>query len=240
MGVPVSTVRLGEAASWIAAWAEGQTPRLVCTVNPEFIIEARRNPAFLRALERSDLNVADGIGVVLAGRILGLPIYQRVAGVDLVEAVCDLAGYRELRVFLLGGAPGVAETAAIRLTARHRGLQIAGCSSASADPHFDADTIAEINSTDPHILLVAFGAPRQELWIDRNLVKLGCGVAIGVGGTLDYIAGRSRRAPRMLSVVGLEWAFRLIQDPRRWRRMSVLPVFALLALKEAFRSAARR
>ena len=235
MGVPVSTVRSGEAMAWIAAWAASAKTRMVCTVNPEFIMRARRDRTFQKILERSDMNVPDGIGVVAAARLSQLPITERVAGVDLVQTICEQGSYRGWRIFLLGGAPGVADDAASRLEAALPDLRIAGCSSASSDPRFDEATVADINAAGTQILLVAFGAPSQELWIERNRPRLRCGVAIGVGGTLDYLSGRVTRAPKLMGDMGFEWAFRLAMQPRRWRRMAVLPGFALLALKEALR-----
>ncbi|MCY3801030.1 MAG: WecB/TagA/CpsF family glycosyltransferase [Chloroflexi bacterium] len=235
MGIPIATVRSGEAMAWIAAWAESANTRIVCTVNPEFIMRARRDLAFRQVLERSDMNVPDGIGIVAAARLARLPITERVAGVDLVQTICEQGSYREWRIFLLGGAPGVADDAAARLEASLPGLRIAGCSSASSDPRFDEATVAEINAARTQILLVAFGAPTQELWIERNLARLRCGVAMGVGGTLDYLSGRITRAPRLVGDFGLEWAFRLAMQPHRWRRMAVLPGFALLSFKEAIR-----
>ena len=239
MGVPISTVRLGEAMAWIAAWVGSANTRMVCTVNPEFIMRARRDRAFLRALGRSDMNVPDGIGVVAAARLSRLPITERVAGVDLVQAICEQGGHRGWRIFLLGGAPGVADDAASRLKAALPGLRIVGCSSASSDPRFDESTVAEINAAETQILLVAFGAPSQELWMERNLTRLRCGVAMGVGGTLDYLSDRVARAPKLVGEMGFEWAFRLAMQPRRWRRMAVLPGFALLSFKEAIQRNSR-
>ena len=235
MGVPISTVRLGEAMAWIAAWVGSANTRMVCTVNPEFIMRARRDQAFQRALARSDMNVPDGIGVVAAGRLSRLPITERVAGVDLVKAICEQASHRGWRIFLLGGAPGVADDAASRLKVAMPGLRIAGCSPASGDSRFDEATVDEINAAETQILLVAFGAPSQELWIERNLARLRCGVAMGVGGTLDYLSGNVTRAPKLVGAMGFEWAFRLAMQPSRWRRMAVLPGFALLSFEEAIR-----
>ena len=239
MGVPISMVRLGKAMAWIAAWAPSTKARMVCTVNSEFVMRARHDEEFKCALKRSDMNVPDGMGVVVAGKLAGLPIAERVAGVDLAQAIFDQGRYRGWRLFLLGGAKGVADAAASRLTESHPGLQIVGCSSASSDKRFDEATVAEVNAAKPHILLVAFGAPVQELWIQRNLANLQCGVAVGVGGTLDYISGRATRAPKFVGAMGLEWAFRLSRDPGRWRRMTVLPGFAMLVLFDALRRSFR-
>ncbi len=239
MGVSISTVRFGEAIAWIAAWVESENTRMVCTVNPEFIMRARRDRAFERTLGRSDMNVPDGIGVVAAAKLSRLPITERVAGVDLVQAICEQGSHRGWRIFLLGGAQGVADDAASRLKAALPDLHIAGCSSTSSDPRFDEATVAEINAAKTQVLLVAFGAPSQELWIQRNLTRLRCGVAMGVGGTFDYLSGRVTRAPKLVSAMGFEWAFRLATQPSRWRRMAVLPGFALLSCKEAIQRRSR-
>ena len=237
MGVPISLVDPIQAVTWIGSWASSQETRMVCTVNPEFVMRARYDADFRNALQKSDMSVPDGIGVVIAAKLLGLPITTRVAGVDLVQAVCGEAAHQGWRIFLLGGAAGVAESAAANLKQSWPDLQIAGCSSASREQRFDDKTVAEINATNPNILLVAFGAPFQELWIQRNRPHLRCGVALGVGGSLDYLSGRSTRAPKLLSALGLEWAFRLVVEPRRWRRMLVLPAFSSLAIWQALRRA---
>lgn len=204
----------------------------VATVNPEFVMHARRDPAFRRILRDCSLRTPDGVGLMLGARILGHPLPERVPGVEMVIDVARAAAVRGDRVFLLGGAPGVAEAAADTLRAEAPGLVVAGTLAGDAGEEGDAAALSAISAGEADIVLVAFGAPAQELWSSRNLAVSGAAVAIGVGGTFDYLAGRVRRAPRLVRRLGLEWLFRLVQQPSRWRRMAVLPVFLLLVFRQ--------
>lgn len=202
---------------------------LVATVNPEFLMRARRDPAFRRALGTAALRLADGSGVVWALRRRGRQVSQ-VAGADLVPRLAAAAAERGYGLYLLGAEPGVAAEAAARLQEDHPGLRVVGAEPGSPRPEEDAVQTERIRASGADLVLVAFGAPGQELWIARNADRLGAGVAIGVGGTFDYLAGRARRAPEAWRRVHGEWAWRLIREPWRARRMAVLPHFALLVL----------
>jgi N-acetylglucosaminyldiphosphoundecaprenol N-acetyl-beta-D-mannosaminyltransferase len=236
LGIPIENVSPAEAAGRFRAWLGGPDGRLhqVSTVNPEFIVAARRDPEFRSALLGSYLSTADGVGVVLAARILGRPLRGRLTGVELVETIAGLADPRP-RLFLLGAAEGVAEEAAARLVARYPGCQVTGCYSGSPAPEEVDEILTRIRAAGADTLLVAFGAPAQEKWIARYCRQLaGCGIvlAIGVGGTFDYLAGRVPRAPRLIRRAGFEWLYRLVRQPWRWRRQLALPWFVLLVLRE--------
>jgi N-acetylglucosaminyldiphosphoundecaprenol N-acetyl-beta-D-mannosaminyltransferase len=197
------------------------------TVNPEFVMAAQRDADFRRAINEAALVVADGVGVVWATRYLGAATPERITGVDTLMALarhCADAGYR---LYLLGAAPGVAEEAASRLQALAPGLQIAGTYAGSPAPAEEEDIIERVRAAQADILCVAYGAPAQDLWIYRNLARLPAALAVGVGGAYDFIAGRQRRAPRLMQRLGLEWLYRLYREPWRWRRMLALPRFAL-------------
>ena len=159
----------------------------------------------------------------------GCDIEAPVAGVDLVQPVASLCARRGFRMFLLGAAPGVAGTLASRLRNANPGLQVAAHSGAP-DPSHDEETLRRIHEQGTHVLLVAYGAPAQELWIERLRNRLGVAVAIGVGGAFDYLTGRVPRAPGWMRDAGLEWLHRLVRQPWRIRRMAVLPVYALKVL----------
>jgi N-acetylglucosaminyldiphosphoundecaprenol N-acetyl-beta-D-mannosaminyltransferase len=204
---------------------------LVATVNPEFVMLARRDPEFHRLLEGAALCLADGWGVTWAARRQGRSLPARVTGVDLIPALADRAARRGWRLFLLGGAPGIAETVSGLLRRRYPELVIAGSHAGVAGPEGDEESLGLIAAARPDILLVAYGAPRQELWIARNLARLEAGVGIGVGGAFDYLSGRVPRAPAWMRRVGLEWLYRLLRQPWRARRMAVLPLFALEVLR---------
>jgi N-acetylglucosaminyldiphosphoundecaprenol N-acetyl-beta-D-mannosaminyltransferase len=204
---------------------------LVATVNPEFVMLAQRDPEFRRLLEGAALCLADGWGVTWAARRQGRPLPARVTGVDLVPALAERAALKGWRLFLLGAAPGVAEEVAQLLTAQNSALLIAGSHAGVAGPEGDDESLRLIAAAHPDIVLVAYGAPRQEQWIVRNLTRLEAGVGIGVGGTFDYLSGRVRRAPAWMRRAGLEWLYRLLRQPWRARRMAVLPRFALEVLR---------
>ncbi len=223
---------MAQAVDGIVAAAAADSCRQIVTVNPEFIMAARRDPAFAAVLNNADLAVPDGIGLIWASRWRGRPLPERVAGVDLVERVAAVAARRGLPVYLLGAQAGVAAAAADVLVARYPGLIVAGTYAASPAPDEDEAIVARINQAQASILFVAYGAPRQELWIQRNREHLKLGVAVGVGGAFDFISGRSHRAPRWMQRLGLEWLHRLYHEPWRWRRMLALPRFVWAVLRE--------
>jgi N-acetylglucosaminyldiphosphoundecaprenol N-acetyl-beta-D-mannosaminyltransferase len=203
---------------------------LIATVNPEFVMRASADTEFARVLESAALCLADGTGVIWAARRQGCSMREPVTGVDLIPRLAALCARRQFRLFLLGAAPGVAMELAARLRAEQPGLDVAA-HSGSPDPASDADTIALIESHKPNVLLVAFGAPKQELWIDRMSGRIEFAVAIGVGGAFDYLTGRVPRAPAWMRRAGMEWLFRLVRQPWRIRRMAVLPLYAIRVLR---------
>jgi N-acetylglucosaminyldiphosphoundecaprenol N-acetyl-beta-D-mannosaminyltransferase len=236
LGVRVHCVGLPGAVDAIERMVDERGPTcLVATVNPEFIMRARVDDQFRTVLESAALCVADGIGVVWAMRRQGCPQYERVTGSDLVPLLARTCAARGWRPFLLGAQPGVAGEAAERLQALVPGLRIAGVHAGSPHPDDDEETLRLIAAARPDVLLVAYGAPHQELWIARNRGRLGVPVAIGVGGTFDFLAGRVRRAPRWLRNLHLEWLWRLALQPARVRRMAVLPAYALAILRGVHR-----
>jgi N-acetylglucosaminyldiphosphoundecaprenol N-acetyl-beta-D-mannosaminyltransferase len=193
-------------------------------------MRARDDAAFSDVLRHAALCLPDGIGIVWAARLRGVHLRERVAGSDLVPRLAEEAAHRGWRLFFLGAAPGVAETTARILAERCPGLQIAGCYAGSPSPEKEAEIANRILRSRADLLFVAYGAPQQDLWLSRNLAASGAAVGIGVGGSFDFISGISHRAPRWVQHVGLEWLYRLIREPKRWRRQLALPRFAALVL----------
>lgn len=220
------------ALTRLEAMVEAGGTHLVVTVNPEFVMRARKDADFARALESADLSLPDGSGVVWAARRQGCEVRGTVAGSDLVPPLAEACARHGWRLFLLGAAPGVANDLATRLRAANPTLQVAA-HSGDPDPSADAETLKLVHEHRTDVLLVAFGAPKQELWIERLKDRLGVAVAIGVGGTFDYLTGRVPRAPRWMRSAGLEWLHRLIRQPWRARRMAVLPLYAFEVLRSA-------
>ena len=234
MGVSVTTLGMADVLRAVEQMWRGGGAHQIATVNAEILVRARRDARYGAALAGCALATVDGTLPALALRYLNRRPVERVTGADLIVPLCRLAAARGLPVYLLGAAPGVAERAADRLRRQAPGVVIAGAVSGSPEPAADAGTVRLVRDGGARLLFVAFGAPAQELWIARNLPSLGPCVAIGVGGAFDYLAGRVRRAPRWMRRAGLEWLYRLVRQPWRWRRQLALPLFVYLVLKERF------
>jgi N-acetylglucosaminyldiphosphoundecaprenol N-acetyl-beta-D-mannosaminyltransferase len=231
----VDDVTLEESVDLISAWLAGGRAVQVATVNPEFVMAAQRDAAFRDVLNCAALCVPDGVGLFWGAFVLRQPLRGRVPGVDLVWRLAERCASSGKRVFFLGGFEGVGRSSADKMLLRYPALQVAGCYEGSpADP----EALVRVVEARADLVLVAFGAPAQDLWIHKHLAELGA-VAIGVGGSFDFIAGRARRAPRWLRKIGLEWLHRLAHEPWRWRRMLVLPVFGWLTLLQRWGFIAR-
>jgi N-acetylglucosaminyldiphosphoundecaprenol N-acetyl-beta-D-mannosaminyltransferase len=235
-GVLLDQLDLTGAVDQITAFIRSGQPHQVVTVNLDFLSIANRNPEFGATLNAADLAVADGMPLVWLSRIKGEPLNERVAGVELVLESCRVGAEFGSSVFLLGAAPGVAEAAGRRLEETYPGIRIAGTYSpplGELSPQQNQYIVDLIRLAAPDFLFVALGAPRQDLWISAHLRDLQVPVAMGVGCVLDLLAGNVRRAPLWMQRTGLEWAFRLVQEPSRlWRRylLNDLPLFARLTL----------
>ncbi|PZR81094.1 MAG: hypothetical protein DLM65_06595 [Candidatus Aeolococcus gillhamiae] len=232
LGCPVDVVDMGTAVERLLellASAGGQ-PALVVTLNPEILMRARREPSFGALLESAALIVPDGVGLVRALRRRGFRRAERVGGADLLEAYLPHARSLGHRVALVGAGPGVAERAAEVLRRRHPGLDVVAD---GGDP--TAATAARVGAGEPAVVAAAYGAGRQERFLREYLPAMYGRVGIGVGGTLDYLAGTARRAPALVRQAGLEWLWRLAQEPSRWRRQLALPQFWFLERREVRR-----
>ena len=232
LGIRVDALTYADLRQHIATFIAAGGPHQICTANPEFVMEARRNPRFRQTLAQADLVLADGVGLLWAARRQGQRLPQRVTGSDGVPLIAAWAAEQGWRLYLLGAAPGVAERAAEILCARHPGLQIAGTYAGSPADADAPGIIARIQQARPDVLLVAYGAPKQDVWISQHRDALAVPVMMGIGGTLDFIAGVQKRAPRWMQRLNLEWLFRLITQPWRWRRQLDLPRFVWAVLRE--------
>jgi N-acetylglucosaminyldiphosphoundecaprenol N-acetyl-beta-D-mannosaminyltransferase len=218
----VDSVTFAEALDRIAELVDRGHGGSVFTPNVDHVVKAESDVEFRRAYSRASLCLADGVPILWAARLLGSPLPAKVSGSDLVPSLARLAAERRWRVYLLGGGPGVAAQAAAKLS-RDLGVDVVG--SDSPIVHEDGttehaeDTLGRLADTKPHLVLVALGAPKQERFIDRYGDRIRPAVAMGVGGSLDFLIGRVRRAPAWVSRAGFEWLYRLGQEPRRmWRR----------------------
>lgn len=235
LGVDIHQVGFADLLAQIEAWVErpeGGRVRQICTVNPEFVMLARRDSDFATALAGADLRVPDGVGVLLASWLQGEPLHERVTGSDGIYRIAQRAAQKGWRIFLLGAGPGVAQRTGAELTRRYPGLTICGTYAGAPQAAEWPEIQRRLVAARPHILFVAYGHPQQDLWIHRHRQELPGAVAMGVGGAFDFVAGITRRAPIWMQRLGLEWLHRLLQQPWRWRRMTAIPRFTLLALRQ--------
>jgi N-acetylglucosaminyldiphosphoundecaprenol N-acetyl-beta-D-mannosaminyltransferase len=253
--IPIDCVTRSEAMIKISNFVESKLPNQIATINPEFIMAAKNNEAFRKALQTTELNVPDGVGLraaatflhmqrpswqpakFIAGLLQGLyvgicllfslppirqPISETVTGIDLLNQICFKAAQNSWRIYLVGGEPGIAEVAALKLQEKYPNLIIVGAEEGltkSYKPQDVTELIRKINNAQPDVLFVAFGAPKQDLFIAENKQALGVPVMMGVGGSFDFIVGRAWRSPTWLRQLGLEWIWRLLTQPWRWQRI---------------------
>ena len=227
LGCPLDRVTMAQTLDIVRGYLNSSSFHLIVTIGSEMIVRAQTDHDFREAVRGAALVVPDSIGAVLAARLGGFAMRERVTGVELVQKMAQQMG-PSLRVFLLGGAPGVAEVAAQKLLTIGPGVHVAGIH----DGYFKDDQaiVEQVRASGANVLLVALGFPRQELWLTRHGAACGVRVGIGVGGTFDVLSGRVQRAPRFIQKLGLEWLYRLTLQPTRWRRMVALPKFALRVL----------
>ncbi len=219
LGIPVDALTRSQAVERIKSMLGESRFHHVMTPNSEMMVEASKNPSFHQLLNRTDLNIADSAGLVWAARRTNQHLPERVTGVDTVTDLCTSLS-SDHPVFLLGAWGDTAERAGEILKQKNPILVIAGALSGSPKDEDAADIITQINDSGAHVLLVAFGAPKQDLWIDRHRDQLKhIRVAIGVGGTFDFIAGVHKRAPTLMQNLGLEWLWRVVREPQRLPRI---------------------
>lgn len=233
LGVKIDNVNFKEAMAKIAAFLLVDEVHQIATVNPEFVVAAQSDENFKKILNECNLNVPDGIGLKFGAWMSGQKIGERITGVDLTWEIAKLASENGYSIFFLGAAEGVAQKAAQRIKLVHPDLKIAGIYAGTPD---EEGLIARINNSKADILLVAFGAPKQDKFIFDNKHSLKVKLCMGVGGTFDYIAGIVPYAPVWMRKLGLEWLYRLFTQPKRWKRIfTATIVFPWLVLKSRFK-----
>lgn len=232
LGVPVDCLTMDRTVELAASVLAGNVAHSIVAVNPEKVIRARYDLRLREQLQRAGILIPDGIGVVIAAKILGLGRLERVPGSELMPKLCELAARDGHRVFLFGAAPDVNERAVQVLQQRYQGLTIAGAQHGFLSQEDMPGLVDRINASQADLLFVALGSPKQEDWIDRCLPQLNVKICQGVGGTFDVIAGRVRRAPAAFRAVHLEWFYRLVANPQRLHRQTALPKFAFQVLKQ--------
>jgi N-acetylglucosaminyldiphosphoundecaprenol N-acetyl-beta-D-mannosaminyltransferase len=243
--LPVHALTFDEAVAWVMSYLENRhhlPTGTIVTPNAQHVTLAEKDRLFQEACRSAVLSVPDGASIVLASRILGTPLPQRVAGCDLMERLCGACAARGFNVFFLGGLPTAADTAARQLQQRFSGLEVSGVYCPpygfESDPAECARIRNLIRAAKPDLLFVAFGAPKQEIWVWQNCPDLPVGMAMSVGSSFDTQAGMRRRAPIWMQQAGVEWLFRLMAEPKRlWRRYLIgNAVFLYIVLLQRLRA----
>jgi len=248
-GIPIHNFDYEEILERIDKIVNNNHKAYIVTVNPEMVLETEQNEEFFQVFQRSEINTSDGIGILWAAYYLAKPkckykigcffqlfgslasilftpsrirtiINERITGTDLLPKVVEQSDKKDWKIFLLGAKEGVAKRLANKFSKIYPQSQFVGCFAGSPHRHDEEDICDYINKVNPDILFVAYGAPKQELWIHRNLFKLeSTKVAIGVGGAFDFHVGKIKRAPKLIQKIGLEWLYRLIREPKRFIRI---------------------
>lgn len=226
---PIDVLSLSDAVARVQQLVTQRQRGMICTPDTTALWRAQRDLSLRAIYEEADLITPDGTGVVWASRVLGMALPERVSGIDLLERLFASWAYSStpLRVFLVGAAPGVAEQAAQKLIEKYQNLQIVGTHHGYFRPDENEQLLSRINRAQPDIVLIGLGVPKQELWMYENRAKLNVSVLMGVGGCFDVWAGRVKRAPKSWQRLGLEWLYRVLQEPRRLVRVSTIPLFVL-------------
>ncbi len=228
LGCRLDPIDADEATERILGFMRERTGAQIVTLGTEMVVYAQRDEAFRRIVNACALSLCDTVGLLLVARRRGAQLAERVTGVELIEHLARRAAGEELSVYLLGGAEGAAADAAAVLEARFPGLRIAGVRNGYFAPEESAQIAAEIRASGAALLLAGLGSPRQERWLAEFLAATGAGAGIGVGGSFDVIGGRAERAPVIWRRLGVEWLYRLVKEPQRWRRQLALPYFVWL------------
>jgi N-acetylglucosaminyldiphosphoundecaprenol N-acetyl-beta-D-mannosaminyltransferase len=240
--LPIDSVDFAQALDAIEALVRSRSGGMVFTPNVDHVVLAEKDARFRAAYQAVNLSLVDGTLLLWAARLLGWSLPEKVSGSDLLQPLMQRAAQCGFSVYLLGGDPGVAEAARDRLQEQFPELRVVGCDDSRIDVDAVDEAIVErIARAAPALVLVALGAPKQEVFIFEQRARLGGAVCVGVGASLDFVAGTRRRAPRWISRIGLEWLYRLLQEPRRLARRYLLrdPLFAWILTRQLLGSGAR-
>ncbi|GED67541.1 acetylglucosaminyldiphosphoundecaprenol acetyl-beta-D-mannosaminyltransferase [Brevibacillus reuszeri] len=235
LDVPFSTLGFRETIADMVERIESGQKTHVVTANPEIVMLAREHQGFRSIVEQAYV-VPDGIGIVYAAKWTNQPIYERVTGVELLEALMAEANQYGWNVYLLGASPEVIELAATKLQARYPQARLVGYRNGYFKEEEEEQIVQEIAETRPHLLFVALGAPKQDNWLVKYRERLNASLMMGVGGSFDVISGKVKRAPEVWQKLHLEWFYRLASEPSRWKRQLAIPRFVVTVLKEKWSS----
>ncbi|MBX3119178.1 MAG: WecB/TagA/CpsF family glycosyltransferase [Fimbriimonadaceae bacterium] len=231
LGLPVDRVTMSQALETIEGFIAEGSPHLVVTADSSGIVQAQTDPEWFGIFAEADLVTPDSIGVVWAAKRAGKPVKDRVSGVDMVDQICKLSALKGYRIVFLGAAPGVAEMAAEALRLRHPGCNIVHARHGYFPADSDEVVAEEIAEHKPDVLFVAMGIPRQEKFIRHTQEIIKAPVAMGVGGSFDVFSGKTKRAPKIIQKLKLEWLWRTLLNPSKIKKAKALPKFAWLVIR---------
>ncbi|MBU8881101.1 WecB/TagA/CpsF family glycosyltransferase [Bacillus sp. FJAT-29790] len=230
LGVDVCKQNYEQLTSSLLNDIEQNKKSFIVAINPEKIMKAQEDQSLKELLNKADYQIPDGIGIIIASKLKGGQIRERVTGIDMMLTLCGAAASHGKKIFLYGAKPGIADKAKIKLEERFPGIQIVGVINGyEKDERLIEQTI---NEADPDIIFVAKGSPAQEYWILDHMNRLAPKVYQGVGGSFDVISGRINRAPELFQKLGMEWFYRLMKEPWRWKRQLLLPKFLIKVLRD--------
>lgn len=231
-GIPVCKWAMQDVVSYLTEVVLSGQYHQVITANPIMLTEAQNNPEFETVMKNAELIIPDGTGLVWAAKMGGEPVEERVPGIELLHELMKQGEKHRWRVFLLGSAPEVVQEAANRLAMDYPLTHIVGVRDGYFTAEQDPEVIAEIKAANPHLLFVARGLDTQEPWIGKYKAELAVPIMMGVGGSFDVISGKTKRAPKFIQKMRMEWLYRALSDPARIPRLMAIPKFALRVMKE--------
>lgn len=231
LGAPVDRVTMAQTLAILESFVADRRPHMVVTADASGLVTAQTDPEHLEIIREADLVTPDSVGVMWAAKKRGEPLPERVSGVDLVDKICALSADKGYRIYFLGAAPGVAELAAEKLRLKHVGCNIVGARHGYFPAESDEVVAREVAEFKPDFLFVAMGIPRQEKFIKATMGIIGAAVSIGVGGSFDVFSGRAKRAPVLVQKIRMEWAWRLLLNPKKFAKVKTLPKFVSLVLR---------
>lgn len=247
LGVSIDRVTMDEAVEKAVDSISKEKKYFIVTPNSEIVFHANKDKNLYDVIKKADMVVPDGIGLVIGSKIVKKPLSERVTGIDLMENLLKYANETKKSIYLIGGKEGVAQEAGIKIKEKYNNIKIAGTHHGyfkgvhTGNPGHREEILAieHLNTANPDMVFVALGAPKQEFFIDANIDKMNGKIFMGVGGSLDVYSGNVNRAPQIYQKLGLEWLYRLIQEPWRFKRMSALPLFLFYVLVKKDKSIKR-
>jgi N-acetylglucosaminyldiphosphoundecaprenol N-acetyl-beta-D-mannosaminyltransferase len=231
-GVPISKMSMKQTVDYLTRVIELKRPHQVITANPIMVMAAQDDPAYLMMMQHAELIVPDGTGVVWAAARVGQPVAERVPGYDLIHELMKVGEKKDWKVYLLGASDEVIEAAADKIRTLYPKVNLVGVRNGYFSDAEDAEVIRTIKEADPDLLLVGRAAANQEPWIGKYKEQLGVPIMMGVGGSFDVLSGKLKRAPVFFQKLRLEWFYRLLQEPWRYKRMLLLPKFAVKVMRD--------